>query len=410
MPDEKKNLDFWKENNIFEKTLEKTKNNPAFVFYDGPPFATGLPHYGHILASIIKDTIPRYQTMKGKKVPRRWGWDCHGLPIENLIEQELGFKTKQDIEKYGIENFNKKAKEKVLQYAGEWKKIIPRIGRWVDMENDYKTMDKNYTESVWWVFKTLFDKGLVYEGYKSMHICSRCETTLSNFEVTQNYQDIKDIAVTVKFEFVDEPGTYVLAWTTTPWTLPGNVALTIGKEIDYVKMSVKNFPDIGDGTYIFSKKDYENYKEMIEAEKKKDNKVEAEILEWFKGKKLIGKRYKPLFDYYTKDEKLEKYENGWKIYGADFVSVEEGTGIVHIAPAFGEEDMELGQKEKLPFIQHVTMDGKFKPEIKDFAGLSVKPKGNPRETDEKIVQWLEKENKIFSKELITHSYPFCCRR
>ncbi len=203
MQDENKILEFWEKNKIFEKTLREDGNKPIFTFYDGPPFATGLPHYGHLLASIIKDVIPRYQTMKGKIVPRKWGWDCHGLPIENLIEQELGFKTKKDIENFGIENFNKKAQESVLRYADEWKKIIPRIGRWVDMEDDYRTMDTNYTESVWWVFKTLYEKGLIYEGYKSMHICPRCETTLSNFEVTQNYQDIKDIALTLKFSSLD---------------------------------------------------------------------------------------------------------------------------------------------------------------------------------------------------------------
>ena len=396
-------LKFWEENRIFEKSVNKESSNGDFVFYDGPPFATGLPHYGHILASIIKDVVPRYQTMKGKRVPRRWGWDCHGLPIENLIEKDLKLKSKKDIEEYGVEKFNKAARDSVLQYADEWKKIIPRIGRWVDMENDYKTMDTNYTESVWWVFKTLYDKGLIYEGYKSMHICPRCETTLSNFEVTQNYKEIKDWSVIVKFEIEetsdvggktsDVENIFVLAWTTTPWTLPGNVALAVNPKIEYVKLKHEN------SFYILAK----SHLEEIFKDKN------YEILEEFKGKDLIGKKYKPLFNYYTEDKKLENQEKGWKIYGADFVSTEEGTGVVHIAPAFGEEDMNLGQKEKLPFIQHVTMDGKFKPKVKDFIGLNVKPKGNPRETDEKIVKWLEDKNKFFSKELITHSYPFCWR-
>jgi len=390
-------LKFWQENKIFEKSLQKDEGD--FVFYDGPPFATGLPHYGHILASIIKDVIPRYQTMKGKKVPRKWGWDCHGLPIENLIERELNLKTKKDIEKYGVENFNKKAEESVLRYADEWKKIIPRIGRWVDMKNDYKTMDWQYTESVWWTFKRLYDKGLIYEGCKPMHICPRCETTLSNFEVTQNYKEIKDWGVTMKFELKDEPGTYVLAWTTTAWTLPGNVALAINKDIVYckIKSPISNLKSTE--FFILAKN---RIKDIL-----KDQPYE--IVEELKGRDLIGKKYKPLFDYYFKDEKLENSENGWKIYGADFISIEEGTGIVHIAPAFGEEDMQLGQEEKLPFIQHVDTEGKFKPEVKDFADFNVKPKGNPRETDEKIVKWLEKENKLFAKELITHSYPFCWR-
>ena len=399
--EERKILDYWDEHKVFKKSVDERPAERAYVFYDGPPFATGLPHYGSLLTSIIKDVIPRYETMRGKRVPRKWGWDCHGLPIENLIEKELGLKSKKDIEEYGVEKFNKKAEESVLRYADEWKKIIPRIGRWVDMENDYKTMDANYTESVWWVFKTLYDKGLVYEGYKSMHLCPRCETTLSNFEVTQNYQDVKDISVTVKFELEDDPltssgqgRTFVLAWTTTPWTLPGNVALAVNPEIIYVK--VKN----RDGFFILAKD------RLGEILKDAEYKIEKE----FEGTDLIGKKYKPLFSV-TGGPALggDYYENGWKIYGADFVKTDEGTGIVHVAPAFGDEDMELGQKEKLPFVQHVTTDGRFKDEVKDFAGLYVKPKGNPRETDEKITGWLDKNNKLFNRETVEHSYPFCWR-
>ena len=214
--EEQKILKFWQDNKIFEKTLEKTKGSKSFVFYDGPPFATGLPHYGHILSSVAKDVFPRYKTMQDFFVLRKWGWDCHGLPVENEVEKIFQLKAKKDIEKFGIGKFNEEAKKNVLLYADEWKKIIPRIGRWADMENDYKTMDVNYTESVWWVFKTLFDKGLVYEGYKAMHLCPRCETTLANFEVSQGYKDITDISVTAKFELEDEPNTYLLAWTTTP--------------------------------------------------------------------------------------------------------------------------------------------------------------------------------------------------
>ncbi|HDH31182.1 MAG TPA: isoleucine--tRNA ligase, partial [Candidatus Wolfebacteria bacterium] len=429
---EEKILKFWQENHIFEKSIEKQAPKGDFVFYDGPPFATGSPHYGHILASIIKDVIPRYQTMNGKKVPRKWGWDCHGLPIENLIEKNLNLQSKKDIEEYGIEKFNKEAQESVLQYADEWKKIISRIGRWVDMENDYKTMDWKYTESVWWVFKKLYDKGLIYEGYKSMHICPRCETTLSNFEITQNYQDIKDISITVKFELEDDllarassepqPNSsgqghaFILAWTTTPWTLPGNVALAINKSIKYQVVSIKEDSD----KYIIAK---DRIKEAL-----KDK--EYEVIQELNGSELIGKKYKPLFDYYipqtntdntrTNTEKSSYksasspresvyWENGWKIYGADFVSTEEGTGVVHIAPAFGEDDMNLGQKEKLPFIQHVSMDGKFKKEVKEFAGLSVKPKSEHQSTDVEIIKYFAKNNKLFSKESINHSYPFCWR-
>lgn len=406
-------LKFWQENEIFEKSVEKNPPQKNYVFFDGPPFATGLPHYGHILASIIKDAIPRYQTMRGKRVERRWGWDCHGLPIENEIEKDLGLKTKKDIEKIGIKKFNEAARKKVLIYASEWKKIIPRIGRWVDMENDYKTMDADYMESVLWVFKQLYQKNFIYEGYKAMHICPRCGTTLSNFEVTLNYKDITDISATVKFELEQpatnsqQPTTYLLAWTTTPWTLPGNVALAVNPKIDYVKFSLKNYPGISDGIYIVSQKDFDDYKEEIE--KNKSQGALVEVIGNFKGKDLVGKKYKPLFNYYASDKNLKNKTNGWKIYSADFVTSDEGTGIVHIAPAFGEDDLALGQKENLPFIQHIGEDGAFKPEVKDFKGMLVKPKENPQATDVEIIKWLAKEGKLFKKAKIIHSYPFCWR-
>ena len=394
---EEKILKFWQDNKIFEKTLEKKAPRGEFVFYDGPPFATGLPHYGHLLQSIIKDAIPRYKTMRGYRVPRNWGWDCHGLPIENLVEKELGLKTKKDIETFGIEKFNKAAEESVLRYAGDWKKIIPRIGRFVDMEHDYKTMDKNFTESIWWVFKTLYDKGLIYTGHKPMHICPRCGTTLANFEVSLNYKDISDISVFVKFELADEPGTFLLAWTTTPWTLPGNVALAVGEDIDYVKIELNNLPAQAGEKYILAK----SRLEIIKGEYK--------ILEEFKGEKLIGKKYKPAFDYYAKDKSLENWANGWKVYPADFVTTGDGTGIVHIAPAFGEDDMRLGLAEKLPFIQHVSGEGNFKPEVSDFAGIPVKPKDNPQSADILILKKLAEKGILFAKEKITHSYPHCWR-
>lgn len=398
-------LKFWKQNKIFEKSVSRKSPKGDYIFYDGPPFANGLPHYGHILASIIKDVIPRYQTMKGYKVPRKWGWDCHGLPVENEIEKTFNLKAKKDIEKFGIGKFNEEARKNVLLYADEWKRIIPRIGRWADMENAYKTMDTDYTESVWWVFKSLYDKGLVYEGYKSMHLCPRCETTLANFEVSQGYKDITDISVTAKFELEDEPNTYILAWTTTPWTLPGNAALAVNQSIKYQVVSIK-----GDNSkYIIAKN---RIKDVL-----KDK--EYEVIKEFSGKDLIGKKYKPLFDYYlpagalakegVKDKNLKNLENGWKIYGADFVSINEGTGVVHIAPAFGEDDMNLGKKYDLPFIQHVSIDGKFNQEIKDFVGMPVKPKENHQSADIEIIKWLAGQNKLFSKEKIIHSYPHCWR-
>ncbi|MBI2046394.1 MAG: class I tRNA ligase family protein [Parcubacteria group bacterium] len=390
-------LRFWRERNIFQKSLEKNKEGEPFVFYDGPPFATGLPHYGHLLAGTIKDVIPRYQTMKGKYVRRQWGWDCHGLPIENLIEEELGLKNKKDIEALGVEKFNEAAKASVLRYDTDWKEVVPRMGRWVDMEKSYRTMDWQYTESIWWAFKTLYDKGLIYEGFKSMHICPRCETTLAISEVTQGYKDITDISVYVKFELVDEPGTFMLAWTTTPWTLPGNVALAVNPDIEYVKIGIMNHELGIMNSYIIAKERLTVIKE------------EYEILEEIKGSELIGKKYKPIFDYYSKDEKLSNRENGWKVYAADFVNTESGTGIVHIAPSFGEDDMELGKKYDLPFIQHVGMDGRFKTEVADFAGALVKPKENPEEADVMIIKNLAHRGLLFAKEKITHPYPHCWR-
>lgn len=376
-------LKFWKDNKIFEKSLEKKSPKGDFVFYDGPPFATGLPHYGHILPGTIKDVIPRYKTMLGYKVSRRWGWDCHGLPIENLIEKELGLETKKDIEKFGIAEFNKRAKDSVLRYEKDWKEIIPRTGRWIDMDNSYKTMDSSYTESVWWSFKKLHDKNLVYQGFKSMHLCPRCETTLSNFEVNLGYKDIIDISVYVKFELIDEAGSFFLAWTTTPWTLPGNVALAINPGLEYVKVKVAD-------EYLILAKD------RLSALKEN----QYEVVETIKGGDLVGKKYRTLFDYYLKES---------RVYGADFVTAEDGTGIVHIAPAFGEDDYELAQREKLMFAQHVGTDGRFKPEVRDFAGIQVKPKDDHQSGDVEIIKYLAAKNLLFAKEKITHSYPHCWR-
>lgn len=392
-------LKFWQENKIFEKSLEKPSPKGNFVFFDGPPFATGLPHYGHILPGTIKDVIPRYQTMQGKKVLRRWGWDCHGLPIENLVEKELGLSSKKDIETYGVGKFNKVAKETVMRYADEWRSIIPRVGRWVDMENDYKTMDTTYTESVWWAFKNLYDKGLIYKSFKSMHLCPHCETTLSNFEVNQGYKDIVDISVYLKFKIEGEENTFFLAWTTTPWTLPGNVALAINKEVDYVKAKK-------DEQFFVLAKDLVN----------KVLKENYEIINEFKGENLLGKTYVPLFPYYD-NEKLENRKNGFKVYHGDFVTTTDGTGIVHIAPAFGEDDMNLGKLENLPFIQHVNVDGTFKNEVTDFAGQKVKPKDDPsnhqdqshQKADVEVLKYLAKAGTLFEKEKYTHSYPHCWR-
>ncbi|TAN36568.1 hypothetical protein EPN27_00945 [Patescibacteria group bacterium] len=394
---EEATIAMWNEHGIFEKSLEQTKDGGEFVFYDGPPFATGLPHYGHMLASTIKDTITRYQTMRGRHVRRVWGWDCHGLPIENLIEKELGLGHKKEIEEYGIEKFNEASRASVFRYDAEWKKFIPRIGRFIDMQNAYSTMDANYTESVWWAFKTLYEKGLVYSGFKSMHICPRCETTLSNNEVTSGYKDITDISVTAKFELTKESDTYILAWTTTPWTLPGNVALAVNPESEYLKVA------IGDEKYILASA----RAEIALAGK------EYTVVSRMKGSELVGLSYKPIFDYYSSQGTLTNRENGWKVYGAEFVTMESGTGIVHIAPAFGEDDMSLGTLENLPFVQHVEMDGTMKKEIRDFVGVSVKPKSEEKDghqaTDILIIKYLAGINALFSKEKIIHAYPHCWR-
>ncbi|MFA6525795.1 MAG: isoleucine--tRNA ligase [Candidatus Buchananbacteria bacterium] len=395
--------EFWKTNKIFEQSLEQTKNGPAYSFYDGPPFATGTPHYGHLVGSAMKDVVPRYWTMKGYHVARRWGWDCHGLPIENIIEKQLGFKSKKDILKYGVDKFNEACRSKVLEYTEEWKITIGRFGRWADMDNPYKTMDLDYMETVWWVFKELYDKDLVYEGYKSMHVCPRCETTLSQQEVSEGYRDIKDLSATAKFELVDEPGTYVLAWTTTPWTLPANVALAVNPEKTYFKIKLDTEePDKKDRLFILIK----------------DNRLMAlepygfKIIEEFSGQSLVGKKYRPLFPYYESAEakaKLNNIDNLYTIVSADFVTTEDGTGVVHIAPAFGEDDMRLGKERNLPFIQNVTMSGNFTAEVTDFAGENVKPSEDTQKTDVMIIKYLAGKGLLFAKEKYEHSYPHCWR-
>lgn len=393
-------LNFWEKSQTFQRSINKEAPKGDYVFYDGPPFATGEPHYGHIVGSIMKDAVPRYWTMNGFHVERKWGWDCHGLPIENIAEKELGITHKKDIEAMGVDKFNEFCRSKVLGYVDIWKKIITRAGRWADMENPYKTMDIEFMESVWWVFKQLWDKDLIYESYRSMHICPRCETTLSQSEVSEGYKDIKDLSATVKFKLV--PGqilgdmtvndnTYILAWTTTPWTLIGNAALAVGDDINYYL--IKTADD-----YLFVAK------ERLEIIKE-----EYHVIQDFMGGDLIGIRYQPLFDYYAKDENLKNRENGWQIYAGDFVTTEDGTGVVHIAPAFGEDDMNMGKEYELPFIQHVGMDGMIKPEATDFAGMNVKPIDDHMKTDVEIIKYLAGKNSLYHKEKYEHSYPHCWR-
>ena len=331
------------------------------------------------------------------------------MPIENIVEKELGISGRDDIQNVGVKKFNDLCRSKIFEYAEVWEKVIPRIGRWADMDNAYKTMDTTFMESEWWAFKELYNKGLVYESHRPMHICPRCETTLSQSEVAEGYMDIKDLSVTAKFaleeprpsgeELVDEPGTYVLAWTTTPWTLPGNVALAVGNDIDYVTIEKANDESGEVVRYILAKKRVEDT----------FGDSEYKIVDEYKGSELVGKKYKPLFNYYYNDKSLENWENGWQIYHADFISDEDGTGIAHEAPAFGAEDMELAKEVGLPFVQHVDMAGNFKPEVTDFAGLNVKPKDDHMATDIEIIKYLAHEGKLFDKKKIEHSYPHCWR-
>lgn len=393
-------IERWEKEKIFEKSITNRAGKPAYVFYDGPPFATGTPHYGHIVASTIKDAVPRYWTMQGYQVERKWGWDCHGLPIENIAEKELGISHKKEIEALGVAKFNEICRSKVLEYVDEWKKVMRRFGRWADMEHAYRTMDRDFMESVWWVFKELWDKGLIYESYRTMHICPRCETTLSQSEVAEGYKDVKDLAVTAEFELLSETvKTSVLAWTTTPWTLPGNVALAVNANIDYVTIEKKD-EDVGELVRFIVAKD--RLKGIFGEEG-------YLIVEEYKGSKLVGRAYKPLFDYYAKDESLKNRENGWKIYHADFVTTDMGTGIAHEAPAFGEDDMQLGKRENLPWVQHVNMDGTMKAEVTDFAGKPVKSKEDPSAMDVEILKYLAKAGTLFAKEKYEHSYPHCWR-
>ncbi|MDD5751359.1 MAG: GNAT family N-acetyltransferase, partial [Candidatus Peribacteraceae bacterium] len=557
-------LKYWQEEDIFKRSMKQRstgtgdlldgpmgKTQETYSFYDGPPFATGLPHYGHLLAGTIKDVIPRYQTMRGKYVERRFGWDCHGLPVENIIEQEKGIKSHKEIEEMGVDVFNGLCRTAVQRYTKEWRTVVERMGRWVDMDWDYRTMDPEYMESIWWVFAELCKKELVYEGHKPMHICPRCVTPLSNFEVTQGYKDITDTSVTVKFEllgetkeikeskeekeivlrapknkkeleamhdlrireifkpyhpkteydrshpddkhpdhellvfvrkekvigtvrldwldknrvafrlvaidkkqqgkglgalllkkaeaialqngrheiflnaedsvipFYEKQGyaitdpwepeashgstpmkktlqaegkTFILAWTTTPWTLPGNLLLAVDTKMKYVKLKTET----GE-TVIFAKAVYE---------KSKDKHAGQEILGELTGKQLIGKRYVPLFPYFAK---MKECQSAYRVVGADFVTADEGTGVVHIAPGFGEDDFNLGKKEKLPVLQHVTMEGKFVPEVTDFAGIEVKPIADPGKTDRLVTKWLKEHGKLFDEKSYTHSYPHCWR-
>jgi isoleucyl-tRNA synthetase len=368
----------------FKKSVERDRYDSEFVFYDGPPFATGLPHYGHLLAGTIKDIVPRYQAMRGNYVDRRFGWDCHGLPVEYEVEQDLKISGKTQIEKLGISVFNERCRSIVLRYTREWREVVTRMGRWVDFDNDYKTMDPEYMESIWWVFRSLWDKGLVYEGSKILPYCPRCATPLSNFETNQGYEEVTDPAVTIRFKLLDEENAYVLAWTTTPWTLPSNMALAVGHDITYVRVQDK------DAVYYLAKERLPSYY------KTPDTYVSLTEL---KGATLVGRCYEPLFPYFAG----LKAKGAFRVVAADFVSTEDGTGVVHIAPGFGEEDNLLGQKEKLPMVCPVDEEGKFTAEIPEYFGQEVKA------ADAAIMARLKAEKKLVHRSQIKHSYPHCWR-
>jgi len=380
-------IDFWKEKNIFRKTLEKRKDADLFSFYDGPPFATGKPHYGHVLASTIKDSVLRYKTMRGYRVPRRVGWDCHGLPVENLIEKEIDVNSKREIEEeIGIEKFNAKCRDSVFRCVDDWKETLTRVGRWADYENDYATMDEEYTESVWWVFKKLWERELVYKDYRISPYCPRCGTPISNFEVNQGYEMTTDPSVFMKMKVKTGQfkGAYLLAWTTTPWTLPGNVALVVDEDFSYVL--VEN----GGEELILAKEKLEILEEEYEVKKE------------FKGKDLEGVEYEPLYPY-MKEAAPEGIDNCFKVYLADFVTLEEGTGIVHTAVMYGEDDFELGKEIGLPFFHLVDEEGKFNEHAGQWKGMFVK------KADKEILEDLKEKNLLYKKEDYEHSYPFCWR-
>ena len=395
-------LKFWEDNKIFEKSLNQREGAEDFVFYDGPPFATGLPHFGHLIPSTIKDIIPRYQTMKGKKVERRFGWDCHGLPVENLIEKELGLNSKHEIEEYGIAKFNDACRASVLRYTAEWEKTVSRMGRWVDFKNDYKTMNPEFMESIWWVAKSLWDKGLIYEGQYILPYCPRCSTVLSTHELAQGYKDVNDPAITIRFKVTKAPAkiddadmangnTYFLAWTTTPWTLPSNLGLCMGPEIDYVKILDKASGDY----YILAQARLSAYYKSEE---------EYEIIYTRKGADFIGAKYEPLFPYFAELTTNEDGSDGaFRLFNADYVSTEDGTGVVHIAPAFGEDDSKVMKDTGVPFVQPIDAECKYTAAVSDYTGRFVK------DCDKDIIDRLKKEGKLVKRDQILHSYPHCWR-
>ncbi len=375
-------IQFWKENKIFEKSVESRSIKNPYIFYDGPPFATGLPHYGHILSFITKDVFPRYWTMKNHRCERKWGWDCHGLPIESICERELNLKQKNEIYEMGLSEFNEFCRLKVLWYTNEWKKTVERMGKWIEFDNAYKTMDNSYMETVWYIFKKIYDEGYVYKGKKVLLYCPRCETPLSNSEISMDnsYKDVTEKSVVVKFKLKGESNTYLLAWSTTPWTLIGNVALAINGQLEYVKIRVNDEFLILVGSRLgIINEDYE-------------------IIDEFKGEALINMPYEPLYQVSVETKKVGHFI----IDGGEEVLSDEGTGIVHMA-IYGEFDYEMINKYDMPVIQHINEQGKLADGPEDWNGLWFK------DVDKEVLDDLYSRNLLYDTEDYTHSYPFCYR-
>ncbi|MDI3533749.1 MAG: isoleucyl-tRNA synthetase [Thermosediminibacterales bacterium] len=377
---EEKILKFWQDENIFKKSVENRKGSKQFVFYEGPPTANGKPHAGHVLTRVVKDLIPRYKTMTGYYVERKGGWDTHGLPVELEVEKQLGISGKPDIEKYGVEDFIKKCKESVFTYEQEWRKMSERVGFWIDMEDPYITYKNYYIESVWWALRQIWDKGLLYKGHKVVPYCPRCGTSLSSHEVAQGYKEVEEPSIFVKFPLEGEENTYLLVWTTTPWTLPSNVAAAVGPDYDYCKVE-------NNGEFLIMAKELLN--EVLEGDYK--------IVETFKGINLKGKRYRPVFPFGNFGG------DAYYIILGDFVTLKEGTGIVHIAPAFGEDDARVGREYGLPTFQPVDPQGRFTEEVAPWKGVFVK------EADEGIIKDLKERGLLYKVLNYTHTYPFCWR-
>ena len=381
-------LQFWDQDQTFEKSVNERSADRAYVFYDGPPFATGLPHYGHILASTIKDVVPRYWTMKGHRVERVWGWDCHGLPIENMIEGELQLKGgKKGIEAFGIANFNDACRSAIMRFDKDWEVIIRRIGRWVDFKNSYKTMDKNYMESVWWGFSRLWQNELIYQGRKVVLYCPRCATPLSNFEIAMDnsYKDVQDNSIYVKFRRSGTTNEYFLAWTTTPWTLPGNVGLAVLADAEY------SLIEVGENKLWVAKDKVAEMAKLHEIH-------HPEVLKTVQGSELAGAEYEPLFTYMPLEGKKAHY-----VMTAEFVSLTDGTGIVHTAAIYGEDDYALAQKNNLPCVPTLDDEGKFFEFVTPVAGMFYK------KAEQILIDELAHRGLIYKAEKYTHSYPFCYR-